>query len=116
MVFVAEEVLPVEGKPPAAVVVRISKGGRHDLGAAASFSTTTASLQGRAGGSVFTQKLVEVVFGPGSTRLAEQLSPCIAFIAVAAPSLRSRVLVSAGPSASMARRACRASFSRLATR
>ena len=35
VIFVAVEVSPVGSKPPAAVVVRISKGGRHDLGAAA---------------------------------------------------------------------------------
>ena len=39
MVLVAVEVLPVESKPPAAVVVRISKGEGHDLGAEAPFST-----------------------------------------------------------------------------
>ena len=73
--------------------MRISKGERHDLGAAAPFSTTTSSLQGRAGGSVFTPKLVEVVFGPASTRRAEKSSPCITCTAVAAPSVRSRVFV-----------------------
>ena len=66
-------------KPPAAVAVRISKGERHDLGAAAPFSITTSSLQGRVGGSAFTPKLVELVFGPESTRLAEKLSPCNAY-------------------------------------
>ena len=64
MVFVAIEVfLPVGSKPPAADVVRISKGERHDLGAAPPFSTMTSSLQGRAGGSAFTPKMIEV-FGP----------------------------------------------------
>ena len=116
MVFVAVEVLSVGSKPPAADVVRISKGERHDLGAAAPFSTMTSSLKGRAGASAFTSKLVELVFGPGSTRLVEKLSPCIACAAVAAPSVRSRVFLSAGPSASMARRDCRASCSRLASR
>ena len=106
MVFVAVKVLPVGSKPPAAVGERISKGGRHDLGAAAPFSTRASSSQGRAGGSAFTLKLVEVVFGPGSTRLAEKLSPCIACTALAAPSVRSRVFVSAGPSTLMARRGC----------
>ena len=48
---------------PMAVVVHISKGGRHDLGATAPFSTTTSSLQGRAGDSAITPKQVEV-FGP----------------------------------------------------
>ena len=94
----------MKSKPPAAVVVRISKGERHDLGAAAPFSTRTSSLQGRAVGLVFTPKLVEVRFGPGSTRLAENQSPCIACTALAAPSVRSRVFVSAGPSSFMARR------------
>ena len=51
-------------KPPAAVVERISKDGGHNLGAASPLSTTTSSLQGRAGGSAFTPKLVELVFGP----------------------------------------------------
>ena len=62
MAFVAE-VFPVGSKPPAGGVVRISKGERHDLGIAAPFSTTTLSLLGRAGGSAFTPKLIEV-FGP----------------------------------------------------
>ena len=44
---VAVKVLPVGSKPPAAVVVRISKHGRHDLGAASPLSTTTSSLQER---------------------------------------------------------------------
>ena len=98
-------------KPPAAVDERISKDGRHDSGVASLLSTTTSSLQGRAGGSAFTPKLVELVFGPGKTRRAEKLSPRIDFTAVAAPSVRSRVLVFASPSASMARRGCRASCS-----
>ena len=58
----------------AAVGERISKGEGHNLGAVAPFSTKTSFLQRRAAGSAFTPKLVEVVFGPGSTRLAEQLS------------------------------------------
>ena len=99
-------------KPTAAVGERISNDGRHDLGSAARFSTTTSSLQGRAGGSAFRPKLVELVFGPGSTRVAEQLSPCIALTAVAASSVHSRVFMFACPSASMARRGCRASYSR----
>ena len=77
MIFVAVEVLPVGSKPPAAFGVRISKGERHDFGAAAPFSTKTSSLQGRAEGSAFTPKLVER-FGPGWTLFVEQLSPCFA--------------------------------------
>ena len=46
-----------------AVIVRIFKSKRHDLGAAAPFSTTTSSLQGRTGGLVFAPKLVELVAG-----------------------------------------------------
>ena len=99
-------------KPPAAVGERISKDGRHDLGATSPLSTTTSSLQGRAGGSAFTPKLVELVFGPGLIRRAEKPSPRIACTAVAAPYVRSRVLVSAGPSASMARPGCRTPYSR----
>ena len=45
---------------------------------------------------------------------AEKLSPWMACTAIAAPSVRSRVFVSTGPSASMARRGYRASCSRLA--
>ena len=50
MVFVAVEVSPVGSKPPAAVVVRISKGGRHNLGAAAPLSTRASSLGQRSAG------------------------------------------------------------------
>ena len=99
MVSVAVEVSPAGSKPLAAVGERISKDGRHDLGAAAPSSTKTSSLQGRAGSSAIMPTLVELIFGPGSTRQAEKLSPCIACTAVAAPSVRSRVLVFAGPSA-----------------
>ena len=53
MVLVAVEVSPVGSTPPAAVVVRISKGERHDLGAAAPLPTKALSPeQGRAGGPV----------------------------------------------------------------
>ena len=76
VVLVAEEAISVESKPPAAVGERISKSERHDFGATAPFSTTTSSLQGRAGGSAFTPKLVEHIES-GSTRFAEKLSPCI---------------------------------------
>ena len=75
--LVTVEVSPVGSKPPAAVGERISEGERHDLGAASPFSTTTSSLQGRAGGSTSMAKLVEHI-GSVSTRLAEKLSPCIA--------------------------------------
>ena len=78
VIFVAVEVLPVGSKPPAAVGEHNFKDGRHDLDPAARFSTRTLSLQRRAGGSTFTPKLAELVFGPGLTRVAEQLSPCIA--------------------------------------
>ena len=71
-------------KPPAAVDGRISMDERHDSNAAAPLSTTRLSLQGRAGGPAFTPKLVELVFGPGSTRRAEKPSPRIACTAVAA--------------------------------
>ena len=89
MVLVAVVTMSSGSKPPAAVGERISKGERHDLDAAAPFSTKTSSLQERAGGSTFTPKLVEHI-GSGSTRLAEKLYPCIACTAVAAPSVRSR--------------------------
>ena len=87
MIFVAVEASPVGSKLPAAVVVRISKDERHDLGDASPFSTRTLSLHGRAGGSAIMPTLVELVFGPGSTRRAEKLSPRIARTAVAAPSV-----------------------------
>ena len=98
-------------KPPAAVDGRISKDRRHDSDAASPHSITTSSLQGRAGGLAFTPKLVELVFGPGSTRRAEKPSPRISYTTVAAPSVRLRVFVPASPSTSMARRDCRASCS-----
>ena len=84
MVLVAVVVMPAGSKLPAAVVVRISMG---------------EIRLGRRSEHI----------GSGSTRSAEQLSPCIACTAVAVPSVRSRVLVFAGPSASMARRGCQAS-------
>ena len=109
----ALEASPVGTKPPAAVDGRISMDGRHDVNAVAPHSTTLTSLQERAGGSAFMPKLVELV-GPGSTRRTEEQSPRIACAAVTAPSMRSRVLVLACPSASMARRDYRASCSRRA--
>ena len=75
VVLVAVEVLTVGDTPLAAVVVRISKGERDDFGAAAPFSTKTSSLQGGAGYSAFTPKLVKH-FGPAWTLFAEQLPPC----------------------------------------
>ena len=63
MIFIAVEVSLVGSKPPAADGERISKKRRHDLGDASAFSTRTPSLQGRAGGSAFLPKQVEV-FGP----------------------------------------------------
>ena len=86
-------------KPPADVDECISKDRRHDSGDISPLSTTTSSLQGRAGGSAITPKLAELVFGPGSNRRAEKPSPSIACTAVAATSVRSRVLVFAGSSA-----------------
>ena len=64
MIFVAVEVLPVGSKSPAAVGERISKDGRHDLGAAAPSSTKTSSLLGRSGRLAIMPKLVELFFGP----------------------------------------------------
>ena len=100
-------------KPPAAVGVRISKGERHDFGALAPLPIRTPFLeQGRAGGPVkLSPKLAELV-GPVWTLFGEKLSPCFASTAAAASSVRSRVLVSDGTSASMVRRGCRASCSR----
>ena len=115
LVSFAVEASPVGAKPPVAVDERIFKDGRHDSDAAAPLSTTISSLQGRAGGSTFTPKLVELVFGPGSTRRAEKPSLRIACTAVVAPSVRSRVFVFACPSSSMARRGCRAPCSRRVT-
>ena len=102
-------------KSPTAVSKRMFKGEKHDLGAAAPFSTTMLSLQGRAGGSTFTPKVTGHI-GPGSTRLAAKLSPCIACTASTSLSVRSRDFVFNGPSASMVRRGYRASCSRPAKR
>ena len=63
MVSVAVDVSPGGSKPPGAIGKRISKDGRHDLGAAERFLTTASSLQGRAGRSAFMPKLFEI-FGP----------------------------------------------------
>ena len=101
-------------RPPATVDKRISKDRRHDLGAASPLSATMSFLQGKAGGSASSPTLVELVFEPGSTQRAEKLSPRIACTAVAALSVRSRVLVFACLSTSMARRSCRVPCSRLA--
>ena len=70
MIIVAEEVLPVGSKPPAAISVRISTGERHDFGAVVPMSTKTSSLRGRAGDSAFIPKLVELV-GPAWTLFAD---------------------------------------------
>ena len=77
MVLAAVEVLSVGSKSPVTVGERIFKSERHDFGAAAPFSATTSSLQGRAGGSAFTPKVVEL-FGPSWALFAETLSPCLA--------------------------------------
>ena len=45
-------------KPPAAVGERISKDGRHDLGAVAMSSIETSSRQGRPGGSTSTPNVI----------------------------------------------------------
>ena len=65
-------------KSPAAVGERISEDGRRDLGDAAPFSTRTSSLQEKVGRLAIMLTLVELVFGPGSTRRAQKLSPRIA--------------------------------------
>ena len=65
-------------KPPAAVVEHISKDERHGLGDAAPFSIKTSSLKKRSGSSTITPNQAELIFSPGSIRVAEQLSPCIA--------------------------------------
>ena len=113
VVLVTVEIVSVESKPPAAIGVRISKDERNDFGAAASMSTKTSSLGGRAGGSAFTPKMAEL-FGPSWTLFAVQLSPCFARNVVAAPSVRSRFFMSADTSASMARCGYQACCSRLA--
>ena len=68
VVLIAVEVSPVGSKRPVAVGERISKGERHDLGAAESLPTRASSLEGgRAGGPVESPpKLVEHM-GSGST-------------------------------------------------
>ena len=79
MVFVAVEVSLAGSKSPAVVGECISKGERHDLGAAAPLSTRPSSLeQGSFGGPVQSSpKLVEHI-GSGLTWSAEKLPPCIA--------------------------------------
>ena len=79
MVLIAVEAVPAGSKLPAAVGVRVSKSEINGFGAAAPLHTKASSPnQGRAGGPVKSSpKLIER-FGSGSTRFAEQLSPCIA--------------------------------------
>ena len=81
MVVIAIKASPVGRKPPVAVGKRISKDGRHDLGAAMPLSTRIFSPeQGSAGGPMQSSpKLVERI-GSGSTRSVKQLSPCIAVL------------------------------------
>ena len=54
MALVDVEAVPVDSKPPAVIVVRISPGNRHDFGALAPSSTIVLSLHifRRAGGSM----------------------------------------------------------------
>ena len=113
VVPVAVEVSPMGSKPPAAVVVRISKGERHDLDAVVPLSTTTPSLQGRAGGSTFTPNMVEHI-GSGST-LGKKHIPMHCLYCFSG-TLRARIFVSNGLSTSIPRRGCRASCSRPAKR
>ena len=77
MALVAVDAVPAGSKPPVAISVRISKGERHDFGAAAPLPTRASSLeQGRAGGSVkLPPKLAELV-RPAWTLLAKNLSSC----------------------------------------
>ena len=77
MVFITVEVVPAGSKPPAAVSVRVSTDERNGFGAAAPFSTKTSSQRGRAGGSAFIPKLIELV-RPAWTLFAENISPCFA--------------------------------------
>ena len=67
VVFVVVEVSPAGSKPPPAIGERISKGERHDLGAAAPLPTRVSPPeQGRAGGPVESPpKLLEHI-GSGS--------------------------------------------------
>ena len=58
MVLVAVEVVPAESKPPAVVSVSICTGERHGFGTASPLPTRASSLEGRAGGSAITPKLV----------------------------------------------------------
>ena len=116
MIPSAVEAVPVGGKPPTAVGVRISTGERHGFGAAAPSSTRASSLeQRRVGGPVESSpKLVRQI---GSVlTCTEELSPLIPRSAPTS-SIRLRVLMSVGTSASVTRRGCRASScSRLAER
>ena len=77
MVLVAIEASPEGSKLLAAIVERISKNGRLDLGAAAPLSTRALSPEeGVARGlAQSSPKLVEHI-GSRSTPSAEQLSPC----------------------------------------
>ena len=115
MVFIAVEVVPAGSKPPVAVRVRISTDERHGFGAAAPLSTRASSLvQATVRGLVKSSPKPVRRIGSVSTR-AEPLSPLTTHSA-ATSSIRLRVLVSGLTSASVARRGCRTSCSRLAER
>ena len=79
MVLVAVVAMPAGSKPAATVGERISKGERHNLGAAMPLPTRALPLeQGTGGGPVRSPPELVDHIGSGSTRFVEQLSPCIA--------------------------------------
>ena len=112
MIFAAVEVSLAGSKPPAAVGERISKCERHDLGPAVPLSTKASSLeQGNRSDAVTTK--AGRIHRVGINPVGRKPIPCISWTAVAAPSVRSRVLVSACLSFCMPRRGYRASCSKL---
>ena len=114
VVLIAVKTIPAGSKPLAAVGVRISTGERQGFGASAPLSTRASPTDvSGAGGLAIMPKLVKLV-GP-SLALSEELSPF--FLRSAAPSaVRLRVSVSDSTSASVTRRGCQGSSSRLAKR
>ena len=112
----AVKAMPAGSRPPAAGdSVRISTGGRYGgFGASVPLLTKPSLMHfsGAKGSTAILPKLVKLV-GPSSTLLLEELSPFTTQSAAEAPSVRLQALVSGSTSASLARRGCRALYSRL---
>ena len=104
MVLVGVKAMPADGKPSAAVAVRISTGEKRGFGASVPLSTRASSIDySGVGDSAIMMKLIKLV-APISTLLEKDLSAFFARSTAEAPSVRMGVFMSGFPSASVARR------------